>query len=47
MAKSGQVPNIDLAALKSGGKSNDELTGMYSNQVENPLTSLQVHLQII
>lgn len=31
MAKSGQVPNIDLAALKSGGKSIDELTGIFCN----------------
>lgn len=29
MAKSGQVASSDLAAIKSGGKSIDELTGMY------------------
>lgn len=35
MAKSGQVASSDLAAIKSGGKSIDELTGMCLGRDKN------------
>lgn len=37
MAKSGQVASSDLAAIKSGGKSIDELTGMCLGGDKNSL----------
>lgn len=37
MAKSGQVASSDLAAIKSGGKSIDELTGMCLGWDKNSL----------